>query len=146
MILELIYCCCVTCTDAVFLWLSDVQSLSWERFLTWAWGFHYELVVGQALIKRATKLPFWPYAVTEHMKGKSKKRWAGQGRHSLGWGLLNSGCNRARAQCAVCRALFPVPTRASWEGNCLQSPCSCVWGQTALQAMNASCFSSCMVN
>lgn len=149
MILELIYCCCVMCTDVRVSCASqeEIQSLGWDRFLTWAWGFHYELVAGQTLIKKRQQSSLFGHMLWQNIwRVKAKQSWMGQGRHPLGWELLSSGSNRARAQCALCSSLFPVPTRASWEGNCLQSPCSCVWNHIALQAMNASCFSSWMVN
>lgn len=83
----------------LFLCLPRLQSLGWDRLLTWAWGFHYELGVGQALKihrKKSAELTLWPYTVAERTKGKDKKRYWRW--NSLGWELLSSRCDRARQE------------------------------------------------
>lgn len=147
MILELIYCCCVMCTDVWFSCASQkyrvwAEADSWhghEVFtMNWWWAKPWK--------KSAKKLPFWPYAVPEHVKGKGKTELHGAGEAFSRMGVAEFRMQQGTAQCAACRSLFPVPTGASWEGSCLQSPCSSLWNQTTLRARNASCFSSLMVN
>lgn len=151
MILELIYYCCVTCTDITFscasqkyrVW-AETDSQHGHKAFAMNWG---QAKPWKCLQKsqQSWLCGYMLWHTIQRVRTKKAIGWGGW--NSLGWELLSSRCNRARQEpnLHVCKTCFFVPTRASWEGNCLQSPHSCVWNQIALQVLNASCFSSCMV-